>query len=137
MTPVNQLVLHDPANGQYGDCMRACVASLLNLPAKEVPHFYANGDDTEFAKELNIFLRQQGLVELNLKYRKDFFKPEYVFRGQKDIYHIIVGKTSGGLWHAVVGRDGQLVHDPGPDKRGLAEPLYLTFLVACPRGIPL
>jgi hypothetical protein len=29
---------------QYGDCMRACVASLLDLPIAEVPHFLRDAD---------------------------------------------------------------------------------------------
>lgn len=38
MKPVRQLYRHDPANGVYGDCWRACIASVLELPIEDVPH---------------------------------------------------------------------------------------------------
>lgn len=39
MTPCRQLVTHDPANKQFGDCARAVVAAMLNLQPQRVPHF--------------------------------------------------------------------------------------------------
>ena len=44
MKPVNCTVKDDPANGSYGDCVRACVASVLEMESDEVPHFYHDGD---------------------------------------------------------------------------------------------
>lgn len=48
MTPVDQRILPDPqrgnghdADGNAGDCQRAAVASILELPLDEVPHFVA------------------------------------------------------------------------------------------------
>ena len=43
----NQTVKHDPENGLYGDCYRACVACLLNLEVDQVPHFYHDGCNSE------------------------------------------------------------------------------------------
>jgi hypothetical protein len=39
MMPVEMIVDHCPEEGRYGDCFRACVASLMELPAEAVPHF--------------------------------------------------------------------------------------------------
>ncbi len=39
MIPLMQRNHHDPANGIYGDCHRAAIASLLELPMDDVPHF--------------------------------------------------------------------------------------------------
>lgn len=39
MTPQDQLIKHDPANGLWGDCQRTCIAVILDLPAADVPHF--------------------------------------------------------------------------------------------------
>lgn len=46
MTPVMCTVRHDPPEG-YGDCLRACIASLLNAPSHEVPNFAEGGCDFE------------------------------------------------------------------------------------------
>ena len=40
MKPVKQLFHHDPANGVWGDCFRAVIASVLSLPVEAVPHFF-------------------------------------------------------------------------------------------------
>ena len=37
---VEQTILHDPEKKNYGNCMQACVASLLNIPLNDVPHFH-------------------------------------------------------------------------------------------------
>ncbi len=39
MTPLTQRYLHNPPE-TYGDCYRACIASLLDLGLDDVPHFY-------------------------------------------------------------------------------------------------
>lgn len=33
------IMVHNPAEGRYGDCYRTCIAILLGLDAVEVPHF--------------------------------------------------------------------------------------------------
>lgn len=49
MIPVHCRVKHDPENGKYGDCVRACIASILELDAEKVPHFYDAGRTGEEA----------------------------------------------------------------------------------------
>lgn len=58
MKPVNCTVKDDPANGSYGDCVRACVASILEMESDQVPHFYANGpaEDLEAFDGLRVWL---------------------------------------------------------------------------------
>ena len=52
MTPVDQRVLdHDPARGRFGDCLRACVASVLELPYEAVPQFAVADDWVERLQE--------------------------------------------------------------------------------------
>ncbi len=42
MIPVQQLVVGDGKDGRpYGDCTRACVASIFELPIDQVPNFAA------------------------------------------------------------------------------------------------
>lgn len=51
MTPCSQLISHVPSIGQFGDCTRACVAAMLDLPPADVPHF-AEGSTIGFNEEL-------------------------------------------------------------------------------------
>ena len=54
MKPVDQEFVHRPDIGQHGDCQRAVIASLLELPITEVPHFLqdAQGDSVLYYEAL-------------------------------------------------------------------------------------
>lgn len=118
MTPQDQEFINIPGE-QYGDCMRACIASLLDLPIANVPHFLreADGDPTKFWLGVCDFAEARGW-----DYLCDFARHRPEFVGDMDGYHIIGGPSprGGGLLHAVVGRSGQVVFDPHPSKAGLA-----------------
>lgn len=121
MTPVKQEFLHDPSNGVYGDCQRAVIASLLDLPIQEVPHFLgeSKNDSIGYWGLLQDFLRSKGYAWLVVppKSGAAFFGAEY-----ESIYHEISGPSprGNGVTHAVVGCDGQIVFDPHPSNAGLA-----------------
>jgi hypothetical protein len=127
MTPVDQEFMHDPANGVYGDCMRAAIASLLDLPREEVPHFHEGTNDvTVFDRRVNAFLASKGLMLV------DVTPSEYIFvtnNNLPDCYHLISGYTERGTYHACVGKNGELVHDPHPSKAGVLEHDRWGFLV--------
>lgn len=116
---------HDPNNGVIGDCLRAALASLLGLPLQQVPHFlkehWGNVQATEDA--LNRFLSKRGLMMLPLPYAafSQLLKAQAQSTGS-DCYHLIFGVDHEGDRHACVGRNGQIVHDPHPLKRGFANP---------------
>lgn len=118
MTPVDQEFLHDPEIGQSGDCQRAVIASLLDLPISEVPHFLqeANAGGAGFYCRIGDFLEVRGLEMLW------HASPIYHLKEGVDVYHDIMGPSprGNGLFHAVVGCNGKIVHDPHPDKTGLA-----------------
>ena len=109
-------VIHDPENNQYGDCQRACVASLLELNSEDVPHFYITNDDMDFFFSLNDFLSKKGFIHLETM-PIDFDMAQFV--GKADVYHLIYGTTVRGTHHATVGLNGEVVHDPHPSKAGL------------------
>lgn len=116
MMPVDQEFVHDPTNNQHGDCMRACIASLLDLPREAVPNFAQLDADGEgnFWLLLAEFCRQHGYSFVTIQGR--FVWAEDV------IYHVISGpspRIKGGH-HAVVGRNGQVFFDPHPSRAGLA-----------------
>lgn len=120
MTPADQEFIHDPQNGQYGDCQRAVIASLLDLPITAVPHFLqeAAGEPVAYWEKLQTFVRSHGFVYLNVPARAGL-----AFYGDEgDVFHEISGPSprGNGVGHAVVGCNGQIVFDPHPSRAGLA-----------------
>lgn len=120
MTPVDQEFTHRPEINQHGDCQRAVIASLLDLPISEVPHFLqeASGEPWDYWNSLQSFLNSKGYAWLVVpaKLNGGFYGD-----GSHDIYHEISGPSprGNGVTHAVVGLNGQIAFDPHPDKTGL------------------
>lgn len=120
MKPVDQEFLHQPEVGQYGDCQRAVIASLLDLPIAEVPHFLqlAKGDPVEYWEGLQLFVASKGFALLTVPAKSGaaFFGRAHGF------FHEISGPSprGNGTNHAVVGFDGRIVFDPHPSRAGLS-----------------
>jgi hypothetical protein len=119
MMPVDQEYFYCEEPRQYGDCTRAVIAALLDLSIAEVPHFLqdAKGDAYEYYQAIDAFLEQRGLEilwDVNLIY---YWRP-----GDPDFYHYMSGPSprNASIGHAVVGLNGQIIHDPHPDRTGLA-----------------
>ena len=128
MTPVTQSIL----NGRNGDCLRACVASVLDLELTAVPNFMdANeGDEWEDAwyDEFVKFLLLRGLF------------PVYMSPNEAELngvygYHLIQGKSPRGDYdHVVVGLNGRAVHDPYPGGNCVLESQRYIIAFASVRG---
>ena len=120
MTPSDQEFTSQPEIGQFGDCQRAVIASLLDLPISDVPHFLqeANGNSGSFWEGIQAFCRKQGYVYLTVPARCG----AAFFGDDGNVYHEISGPSprGGGLFHAVVGCNGDIVFDPHPSREGLA-----------------
>lgn len=120
MTPQDQEFVHKPEIGQYGDCQRAVIASLLDLPISEVPHFgaIAKGNPEIFWGSLQDYLRQHGFVYLTVPANSGVA----FFGLDRDVYHEISGPSprGNGVMHAVVGKGGKIAFDPHPSQAGLA-----------------
>lgn len=105
MKPVYQTAFSPPE----GDCVRASLASCLELPLGAVPHF--RGDKWEEAA--NLWLAEKfglGLIPVTIN-----VEPFPAGVG----YHLIDGPSLSGDWnHVVVGWRGQLAHDPNPNSCG-------------------
>lgn len=121
MKPVDQLILHD-GDKSIGDCFRACVASILELPCEEVPHVVAMGKDSDDSRRLlNEWLKPLGFhfVELQWPEGEDASILAWVVpRG----YYVFSGPSPRwpDCWHSCVGLGGKIVHDPHPERLGLA-----------------
>lgn len=110
MIPVDQTI-----TGPKGNCMSACIASLLELPIERVARFIREPGDThifQWAERLDDFLAPFGLYALHFA-----ADPERAaFPG---VLHIMTGISPRGRPHAVIGKGRRIVHDPHPDKTGL------------------
>lgn len=117
MTPIYQEhPYHAPERGIFGDCYRAALASLLDMPLATVPHFvrYPEAERRDLYRE---FLRPLGLIPVNIP--GPGFMASIAGSGI-DCYHLILGAAKDdGCPHTCVGRNGVVVHDPGPTQPGL------------------
>lgn len=125
MTPVNCRVKHDPDNNQYGDCIRACVATVMDLDAEDVPHFVHDDPDWETAVgRMNRWLGMYGLTAFFVGYPPDPI--EDVFKSMQDVNsettYLLFGRTNHGD-HVVVCKGGEIIHDPSWIKSPLIGPL--------------
>jgi len=120
MKPQNQEFIHDAEAGIYGDCQRAVIASLLELNIEDVPHFLrdANGHAVGFWEGLQSFLASKGYAYLTVPARSG----AAFYGSEADIYHEISGPSprGNGVFHAVVGKNGEVHFDPHPSRAGLA-----------------
>ena len=112
MQKFDQTTFSDHAKGQYGDCMRACVYTLLgediDLPHPIAPDGFWN---QEFFDDLQ---RKTGKYPYPKKTQKLFPEdwPKLVIRA---------GKGPRGHNHAVVWdlENNEMYHDPHPSRDGL------------------
>lgn len=121
MKPVEQTIFELP----LANCVQACVAAVLELELDRVPNFMER-PGKGWAKAFVAFLAKFDLspLELDIKQSKDAgFQPTG--------YHLINGKGPRGVEHAVVGLNGEMVHDPHPSKSGLVTEESWTVFVAC------
>lgn len=115
-----QLLKHDPANGVYGDCFRTCIACLLERPVTEVPHFCDGGKDDVWLEDLYKYLAPRGYYYVEFRVY-DIGAWKDMSRFPYDIYHIItdVSPNFPDTMHAVIGKNGEVWHDPAPSNKGL------------------
>ncbi len=134
MKPTPQAILHDPAGGVYGDCFRAAIASLLELPIEQVPHFCHDGHKTDWYTRLIEWLRPRGLTFMEHDVSADggtSWRSAFDLCGIR-LYHTITGPSPRfkGELHCVIGLNGEIAFDPHPDGGGLAGPHTLYgFLI--------
>lgn len=120
MNGVTQTILHDPelqAEGVYGNCLQACVATVFHLPLDAVPHFSAF---EWWPQALTLWaygkqLRVCGKTATEIP-------DDSVGRT-----YIVGGKSPRGVAHVVVGKRGKVIWDPHPSRDGLTTITDLTW----------
>lgn len=107
MIPVKQTQLHDPAKKINGNCLRACIASILEIDIDSMPRF-------EDLDEEWIFRLRRWMMAYNGKtvVKKELNNPP-------SGYALASGYTSRGFLHCVVALNGVVCHDPHPSDEGL------------------
>jgi len=111
MIPVVCRVGGDGKDGTYGDCLRACVASILDKPSQDVPHFYHDGCDGEEGMiRLREYLSSIGYAAVFNSIPKEHdFEEALLISGQAipDCHYLMFGDG-----HVVVCANGEVAHDP-------------------------
>jgi hypothetical protein len=129
MKPVDMTTVHNPPES-IGDCFRCCIASILELPADQVPHVYEGEgwfDETGRVgmKRLRDWLATIGFYYFEFELPAD--KVDEWVDGF-DCHYIISGMGARGVRHVCVGFSGKIVHDPHPSRSGI-EPDNGKFLL--------
>lgn len=129
MTPVNCRVGHHPDKGTYGDCVRACVATLLDIAdGDKVPHFYHDNDAEAGHARMVEYLATQGLTPY-IAHLPGTLSLDDVLTNHGDFnptaHYILFGGLDGGGDHAVVCKGGAVVHNPAWVPCSLRGPLSI------------
>ena len=131
MKPIYMQERHDPGNGKFGDCFRACIASILEQDIEYVPHVMADmkKDYHDCIDEMRLWLATQGYGFLDFPVKNPggelldikCILDAYSIYG-KGLYYILSGCSSsshdGAYNHSVVCLENNVVHDPSTREKG-------------------
>lgn len=124
---------HDPPSS-YGDCVRACVATLLGLDTRDVEHFTRDGCNGDtMIQRMREWLAPCGLVpfivSLDATETPTHESVLQVMQTENpDVPYILL--TAG---HAVVCRNGTVEHDPAWVRTPLEAPSDAWHIVVMVR----
>lgn len=126
MTPAHCITKHNPPHS-YGDCLRACVATVLDLPADYLPNFVDGGAtaDEAFAA-VRHWMSGMKLAPFLVR-----FPGEHSMGDMLEIMgtlnptsiYVLFGGVAGGGDHCVVCEGGKIVHNPAWHGCDLVGPL--------------
>lgn len=115
MKPAICRTMHDPDAGTYGDCLRACVASILEMDADDVPHFFHDGCDGETGTQrMRDWLGLRQLAPFFIQYDGHHSLAEILELQaiqNPDVHYLLYGRTADED-HVVVAHGGKVVHNP-------------------------
>jgi hypothetical protein len=130
--PAAMLVQTDNDLGAFGDCARACVASIFELPSEEVPHFCRDGlqppgpgGELPWVVRLKEWLRARGMAMFVLIANNPSEAPHHVM----NFHYMVCARTALGADHWVVYFAGRPVHDPHPASGWLIDSFPQTILI--------
>jgi len=113
--------------GTKGNCLHACIATILNVDLKEIPDI--DGDIDEWEKRLELLqaylIHKHGLFLLTSTVND----VESFTRNVYGSIVIVCGESSRDLKHAVLYKNGKLFHDPYPGNTGIKKVEECDMLV--------
>lgn len=115
---------------QTGNCMQACVASIFELELDQVPNFNKHGPKY-YDEEIESWCDLINMIALDITLEHGALN---LFR---DTHIIAIGnspRSTEGLKHACVYKNGEIVHDPHPDGTLISLPPYCftVFIIKDP-----
>jgi hypothetical protein len=135
MKPVTQEI----TSGGNGDCLTACLASLLEIEAGDVPKFRRDHGPEGMMPAPRRWLKENfGLSLIYIDLKRLRLEKLGMAPGQLCIA-VVEGVGPGGPPHAVVGQITgnrfEQLHDPHPGGRGiLGDPIAVYFLMPIDPG---
>ena len=122
MKPVMQTLFYDTDG--TGNCFEACLASIFEMDLKDIPNFHGKNWFVDFLEWLKI----KGYTSYGTFIIEDIEN----YSGGVDGYFIVAGESPRGKHinggHAVVYKNGKLVHDPHPDGTGVISIKYIMSI---------
>ena len=125
-----QLLEHKPDEGQNGDCLRTCIACLLDKLPAEVPHFmegYKVGNLTlPYYEKVNQYLMNYGLVFTDIPVTGEkTLKQILAWAGvhTSGSRYMLTGTSELGFGHIVICKGDRIEHDPSGN--GLVAPCFI------------
>ena len=118
---------HNPEAGEYGDCLRTCIACLIDAPSVEsVPHFAAlhYGNVNEMWRQVRLWLMDEHNLSLwFVPYATDDWQQvtETCNALNPGMFYMLQGMSPGGD-HIVICQGDRIVHDPSQGGGGLIGP---------------
>lgn len=116
MIPKMMAVKHSPPDS-YGDCLRACIASIIECEPTAIPHPGARGEDhwQDEIKKMDSWLAERGYWTFGIMLRNEDLA---LYQDFASGYYILGGRSPRAP-HFVVAKGREIVHDPHPDGGGL------------------
>lgn len=114
---------------QSGNCLAACVASLLHLDIDQVPYptILERDNFSRYLIRLCVYLATIGWTIVEWPVNSD---QPWVGDACAELLWIAGGPSSRGIaWHSVVMSGANLAHDPHPNGEGLTTVEVMTLLV--------
>jgi len=126
MIPVKQTKFTSKDGMIHGNCMAACLASLFEVNIKDVP---ALGDMPvgEWHIPFYEFLNKHGYDSLGVE---EDIKEMNNYNGV-DGFFMVAGKSPRSYvenGHAVIYKNGKIIHDPHPSNDGIGEFRYFYII---------
>lgn len=114
---VDQTKLH--SESVRGNCLAACLASVLEVEIEEIPQFEDMGED--WTRYVMKYLRSRRLDVQSVQ--ASHWQP-----APGRIALAMGPSPRGGCHHAVLWQDGHVLHDPHPSRSGLGAVEYFWII---------